>query len=104
MNVQSWTFTGWTCCLGAGHFGAAVLAPPFGRHRLGAHHFGAGTSRRWDISAPAVTASDVSAPDVSALALYAAAAAAATLHSNTKGTLRQVHREISTFLFADVGA
>ena len=58
---------------GAGHFGAAVSAPPFGHHRLGAQRFGAGTSRRWDISAPAVTV-----PDISALALYAAAAAVAT--------------------------
>jgi len=60
-----------------------ISATPFERHRLGADRYGAGTSRRWDISAPAVTA-----PDVSALALYAAAAAAAaaTLHSDTNNT------------------
>jgi len=51
-----------------------ISAPPFGRHRLGAFW-------RWDISALAVTVTDVSA-----LALYAAAAAAATLHSVTNNT------------------
>ena len=53
-----------------------ILAPPFRRHRLAAHRFGAETSRHWDISAPAVTA-----PDISALAMYAA-----TLHSDTNNT------------------
>ena len=56
----------------------------FRRHRLGTDRFGAGTSRRWDISEPAVTA-----PDVSALvltAVYTVAAAVATLHSDTNNT------------------
>jgi len=55
-----------------------ISALPFGRHFLGADRFGAGTSRRWDISAPAIMV-----PDVLALALYAAAAA---LHSDTNNT------------------
>jgi len=31
---------------GAGQIGAAVWAPPFGRHLLGAHRLGAGTNGR----------------------------------------------------------
>ena len=75
--------------VGAGHFGAAVSAPPFERHCLGADRFGAGTSRCWHMSAPAVTAGDVSA-----LALYVAAAA--TLHSDTLDT------EKSTYFFSQM--
>jgi len=67
-----------------------ISAPPFGRHRLGT-----GTSRSWDISAPAVMA-----PDDSALVLYVAAAAA--LHSDSNNTLGTY---ISIFLYAaDIGA
>jgi len=46
---------------GTWHFG-----PPFRHHRLGADRFGAGTSRRWDISAPGHFGTGVSVPDVSA--------------------------------------
>jgi len=50
---------------GTWHFGAAVSAPLFRRHRLGADRFGAGTSRRRDISAPGHFGTGFSAPDVS---------------------------------------
>ena len=85
MQLYSYTYAkiylsiGLCYYIGAGHFRSAVSAPPFGRHHLSADRFHAGTSRHWDISAPAVTA-----PDVSALALYAAAAA--MWHSDTNNT------------------
>jgi len=41
----------------------------FRRRRFSAHRFGTGTSRRWDISAPAVSAPTVSVPDTYATAM-----------------------------------